>query len=1165
MVTNIKEYTLTNGQIRTPFVAEGESYKSFTLTGPTTYTTTITQALRPGRPWQAYYPDNYQCCMDCYVYFPQVEVYYWPVPKSEATCANSSKPLITSQAILPTGAAKTAEARYNALFSNSSLTGAVSTVNAEGFTFVSPSIYVAFGDVSAGDACGAVGQKYTSVTLGFAPGVLQTVTSLGKDHYDTTLGTRAFDPANVLCPLDYEPATLFVQQDSLAGIHTYRPRIEIPPDLQNLDPKWKSCVVDDYEGIDPPHQLVPASGFEDDPGAITSVSPVQQPTPAAVAPELPKNTGNGNGDDPRKPSTDPQADPPKSDHSSGQGVSPNHGESDPPEQPDPPSPNPQGPGEPDDSSGKPAEDNPKGNTNPTVVSNPDGLPANVPQQLAAPKPAQPAIIVQGQTIKQDAPPVTIGGKPVIYSKGSVYVGGAAAPAPTVGPVPAPVAPQPKQQANPINLGGFEFTPIVQPGGQGGGQGGAGKPAKAKPAVVVQGQTIRESAPPVTVNGNKVEYSGGSLHLGNTAVPVATPKQGQSPLQPVVAQGMTFTPIAVSPNPDNKAPANDKQGYQARPAVIVKGQTLTENGPPATINGKPIVYSAGAIYAVGTKAIVPTVSPGQPAPNPINVAGLSFTPKPIPPAGDTVDENGNAPAVIIEGHTLREGAPAINVNGANLQYSAGSVYVNKKATAVPIPPPAKVGKAADEHIVVGGLTVHAGPSTKQQQDGGRMPIATVAGKVVREGEDGDVVVDGTTLAPGGGAVMISGTPISANPTGLVIGGSETIPLPTPQGAAQAVTTISGTPISRDADGDVIVKGKTLSAGGPGVTVDGTPFSLALSEGRTYLVEGTRTFRLPAEITASPSLQLFAETITANAAGEYIVGSRTLSLNSPPITVSGTGVSLGRDSQGGVILVVGTSTSTISSVAATVNPSSQTRKGNGTEASTTLGASETGSEPSGSAGAGAGDGGNVVAADSDNGAVGGLPTADSELSYDAIAYSSLLGSYNRHMHLLAVITGGPNPSSGCLFISQGNHHGCTNMPPTRTVRGPGHFLVHNMVMPSPLSGVSYVQLPNEVPEDITTAEFVAVQGLLGLQTADKTWFAPGVIPSTLLGTGTSRFGSRSRRDVVRGLQGTAYIGPPPRSRYPDLITVNGTEYRSTNTSALNFQDSDGQFLDTSTLGF
>lgn len=174
MVTNIEGYTLTSGEIYNPLVGEGETIKTLSLTGPTTYITTVTHALRPGRPWQAYYPDNYQCCMNCYVYFPEVQVFYWPVPDSESSCANKSEPLVTAQAVLPSGTAKTAEAHYNALFSNSSITGVVSTVK-DGFTFVSPSVYVAFGDVSAGDACGQVGQKHTSVTLGFAPGVLHTV------------------------------------------------------------------------------------------------------------------------------------------------------------------------------------------------------------------------------------------------------------------------------------------------------------------------------------------------------------------------------------------------------------------------------------------------------------------------------------------------------------------------------------------------------------------------------------------------------------------------------------------------------------------------------------------------------------------------------------------------------------------------------------------------------------------------------------------------------------------------------------------------------------------------------------------------------------------------------------------------------------------------------
>lgn len=111
--------------------------------------------------------------MDCYVYLPQAEVSYWPV---SGDCANISKPIVIAQAVLPPGAVKTAAARFKTLVSSSSQVGMVSTANAEGFTFVPPSVYITFGDVIAGDVCGAVGQKHKSIALGFAPGELQTVT-----------------------------------------------------------------------------------------------------------------------------------------------------------------------------------------------------------------------------------------------------------------------------------------------------------------------------------------------------------------------------------------------------------------------------------------------------------------------------------------------------------------------------------------------------------------------------------------------------------------------------------------------------------------------------------------------------------------------------------------------------------------------------------------------------------------------------------------------------------------------------------------------------------------------------------------------------------------------------------------------------------------------------
>ncbi|KAL8991723.1 MAG: hypothetical protein Q9169_007709, partial [Polycauliona sp. 2 TL-2023] len=719
MVTEIEAYTLTSGEKAWPIIQFGETHTQFTLTGPTSYVTTVTHALRPGRPWQAYYPADY-CCMDCYVYFPQVEVFYWPIPKSEATCANDSKPLVTAQAVLPSGAAKTAEAHYNALYSNISITGVVSTV-IDSFTFVSPSVYVAFGDVSAGDACGAVGQKHTSVTLGFAPGVLQTVTGkvsppLGKDHYDTTLGTRAFDPANVLCPLDYEPETLFVEQDRLAGISTYRPRIEIPEALQNLDPAWKRCVVDSYEGIDPPHALVPASGFEDDPGAITSVAPVQQPTPAAVVPSLPKETGNGGGGDPgilpSSPLVDPPAsvfdnppnegssdplgdkDPQQPDHQSlavsnpdqggpAQGGSEGDAGPDPSQQQDLQQPNVPGTSGSDEIGGKPAQDNPVENSRPSTASDPVDQPADLTQQQPNPQSVQPAIVVGGQTIKQGAAPVVIDGKPVIYSQGFVHVGEAVAPAP-VSNARRPSNPLPRPQAVPVQLGGFEFAPVIHQEDP----NKAPRPGKGKPAVVVQGQTIKQGGPPVTINGNKVTYTGGVVQVGNEIVPIPPPRPGEVS-KPVVAQGLTFTPTVIPPkatdqdspnsgqgrpnnnNNDLTLPNNNPDQQPPRPAILIKGQIISENGPPATINGKPLVYSGGAVFAAGTKVVVPTLVPGQPPANPINIAGMSFVPQPITSNDNKSEKKGVAPAVIVAGQILTENAPAITVNGATLAYAGGS--------------------------------------------------------------------------------------------------------------------------------------------------------------------------------------------------------------------------------------------------------------------------------------------------------------------------------------------------------------------------------------------------------------------------------------------------------------------------------------------------------------
>ncbi|KAL8916492.1 MAG: hypothetical protein Q9172_006282 [Xanthocarpia lactea] len=141
----------------------------------------------------------------------------------------------------------------------------------------------------------------------------------------------------------------------------------------------------------------------------------------------------------------------------------------------------------------------------------------------------------------------------------------------------------------------------------------------------------------------------------------------------------------------------------------------------------------------------------------------------------------------------------------------------------------------------------------------------------------------------------------------------------------------------------------------------------------------------------------------------------------------------------------------------------------------------------------------------------------------------------------------------------------MPPFRTQRGPGTFRYPDL-RPFPITGVSYVTLPEGINEDITDNELLASEGLLGLRTTQQQWTAPGVSAAALFNAAAlGALGSKFRRGIIRGESGTVYIGPPPRGRYPDLAVVNGVEYRSTNTSALDFRDADGQLLDISTLRF
>ncbi|KAL8871081.1 MAG: hypothetical protein Q9174_003012 [Haloplaca sp. 1 TL-2023] len=124
-----------------------------------------------------------------------------------------------------------------------------------------------------------------------------------------------------------------------------------------------------------------------------------------------------------------------------------------------------------------------------------------------------------------------------------------------------------------------------------------------------------------------------------------------------------------------------------------------------------------------------------------------------------------------------------------------------------------------------------------------------------------------------------------------------------------------------------------------------------------------------------------------------------------------------------------------------------------------------------------------------------------------------------------------------------------------------------------GVSYVRLPasSGLPYDKRLGDLLAAQGILGLvwprrlmlPSLFETWISDAGIGRFVSSGGSMRkrqdFGTGSSSSRPEKLQGRAYIGPPPRSRFSDMATINGTEYLSQDTSKLRYVSRNGQVLD------
>ena len=322
--------------------------------------------------------------------------------------------------------------------------------------------------------------------------------------------------------------------------------------------------------------------------------------------------------------------------------------------------------------------------------------------------------------------------------------------------------------------------------------------------VLSGSPRSSSYDPETSNGAS------EIDLGDLAKSFNFPTTRLSPPSPPTTTGTAPAPTVNPPDPQSQVQTNQISKTLGGNAVIVQGQTLTENGPSKTIGTIPVAYKSGSIYAGTDPEPVSMNVNGQQqkGPNQVIAEGLTFFP---------VSQQAPGPTQInVGGQTV-----SIGPDGAVL---VGSNVVSSGAAAITISSiPVSLGSSG----LIIGTSTYLVISSKIVQP-------TKVGNNLNQAAATAFAIAGTTISAGGSQILISGTPVSVAPSGKVVIGGTTMELPTPSifSVGDQIFTANPTAFS--------ISGTTISAGGPGVTISGTVISLAHSG---TLAIGLNTFPLP----------------------------------------------------------------------------------------------------------------------------------------------------------------------------------------------------------------------------------------------------------------------------------------------------------------------------------
>lgn len=363
------------------------------------------------------------------------------------------------------------------------------------------------------------------------------------------------------------------------------------------------------------------------------------------------------------------------------------------------------------------------------------------------------------------------------------------------------------------------------------------------------------------------------------------------------------------------------GFVIAPEPNEGGKTNAENEDELADGATdlPIVETEAVSSAIAP-APVPSIANDVPITVPSNDASINSPKLEVSPGSrPTTGTVRGGPAII---------NPSLEINGATivgLPSGLPSIVLVPQRT----PPSFSFGASA---VITGsdlnnhGTAIHLVPSALRilvenietkiaSPSSPPLPVITFGSNIITADSASPFVFSGQTSVPGGPPLRIAGPRITLAPSASeIVVGTQTVELSKPSPLSDSVplitisdslsaddSTSAGNSVSAvdsvsagdsvsvgNSEYDFVTDGKTLSPGGPAITVSGTPISVA--PGASQIVIGSSAFSLVPTHFPVPTTTLGSLITRATSDSQFTVDDRTLISGLEATTISGTRVSI-----------------------------------------------------------------------------------------------------------------------------------------------------------------------------------------------------------------------------------------------------------------------------------